>query len=401
MGNSDHKSFLNRFLAEFADRSREQEFRQSVLDIDIRHGQRLLKIISLVLAVFVVFEATSLQTDEAMFHAISARLLVIVSGIVLARVLDQWRSVIVLDAVLVAYVVIFSIGNNYLNLAVAAEIQDSHWLAIPAGGYLIAILGVFVATPLRFSLQMAGSIIFAVAYFVLVSIWPIESNINSLFVALLFAAAMAIGVNAAYRMQELRRGQWQNLQQEKSVSWRLQREVERREQLEKELRIQANTDPLTGIYNRRLLFQEGEDIFKQARRYERDLGLMLFDIDHFKRINDTYGHAPGDEVLKSVVGSVGGHLRAPDLFYRYGGEEFAVLLPETDLAGASRIAERIRQAVGNMTIKIAGQTEHVTISIGVTVLRKNDDTFDALILRADDALYTAKEKGRNTFVSSV
>lgn len=395
------KRTIRPFMAEFLDRDQERQFRDSVIDIDLRHGRRLLLIISMVLAVFLLFEATSLNTKTAIVNVVAARLFVIISGLVLARVLSQWRSVLLLDGILFAYVVIFSIGNDLLNLALATEISDDHWLAIPAGGYLIATLGVYVAAPFRFSLQVAGAAIFAAAYFVLVAVWPIESNVNSLFVVLLFAAANAIGITAAYRTQELRRAQWHNLEQERRVSERLQNEIEERQRLEDELRRQAITDPLTGIYNRRLLFREGEDIFNQAVRYGRELGLMLFDIDHFKRINDTYGHAAGDEVIKSVVGAVAGNLREPDLFYRYGGEEFAVLLPETDIAGASKIAERIRRAVESMTVKINGKSERVTISIGVTVRKEGDPKFDALILRADDALYTAKEKGRNVFVCSV
>ena len=392
---------LRPLLVEFLDRTQEAQFRESVIDIDIRHGYRLLLIISLVLTVFLIFEATSLSNKLVIVNASIARLLVIVSGLVLARVLLHWRSILVLDSVLIAYVVIFCFGNDMLNLALAMEINDDHWLAIPAGGYLIATLGVYVATPIRFSLQVAGAVCFAVAFFLLVAIWPLKSNINIMFVVLLFAAANVIGITAAYRMQELRRAQWHNLEQERQVSEKLHKEIEERERLEEELRKQAITDPLTGIFNRRLLFREGEDIFHQATRYDRALSLMLFDIDHFKRINDTYGHAAGDEVIKSVVGAVAGTLREPDLFYRYGGEEFAVLLPETDMAGASRIAERVRRAVESMTVKIEGQSERITISIGVTAMKKDDHEFDALILRADDALYTAKDKGRNVFVCSV
>jgi len=395
------KKTFRPLMAEFLDRDQERQFRESVIDIDLRHGRRLLLIISIVLTVFLLFEATSLTNKTAIINVTASRLFVILTGLVFARVLSQWRSILLLDSVLFVYVVIFSVGNDLLNLALALEIKDDHWLAIPAGGYLIATLGVYVAAPFRFSLQVAGAACFAVAYFVLVLVWPIESNVNSLFVVLLFAAANAIGITAAYRTQELRRAQWHNLEQERRVSERLQNEIEERQRLEDELRRQAITDPLTGIYNRRLLFREGEDIFSQAMRYKRALGLMLFDIDHFKRINDTYGHAAGDEVIKSVVGAVAGTLREPDLFYRYGGEEFAVLLPETDMAGASKTAERIRHAVETLTVKIGGSSARVTISIGVTVLKEDDSKFDQLILRADDALYTAKEKGRNFFVCSV
>jgi len=393
--------YLNRFLVEFSDSANEIAFRKSTLDVDLSHARRLLVIISAVLSVFLIFEIGSLKTDSAIISAAVSRFGVIAVGVVFVRALSVWRNVPMLDTTLVFYVIIYCIGNTFLNLCLAEELQDSHWLAIPAGGYLIAIFAVYVATPLRFVLQFLCAMIFTAAYYTLAYVWPLENHTNNLFVGLLLLAANVIGLAAAYRIQELRRAQWRNLQSERKVTSKLQTEIIERERLETELRVQANTDPLTGIYNRRLLFQEGEDIFKQAKRYKRSLGLLLFDIDHFKLINDNYGHAVGDQVIQSIVGCVGGNLREADLFYRYGGEEFAILLPETDLGGASKMAERIRRAVADMTIKIETKTEHATISVGVTVINDTDQNFDALILRADDALYTAKEKGRNTFVTSV
>jgi two-component system cell cycle response regulator len=106
-------------------------------------------------------------------------------------------------------------------------------------------------------------------------------------------------------------------------------------------------------------------------------------------------------VLKSVVGAISGVLRRPDVFCRYGGEEFAVLLPEADAVGASRLAERIRSVVEERTIRINRKDEHVTISVGVAVYTERDREFGDLITRADDALYSAKHKGRNTVVVSV
>ena len=124
---------------------------------------------------------------------------------------------------------------------------------------------------------------------------------------------------------------------------------------------------------------------------------MLFDIDHFKQVNDTYGHAAGDEVLRVLAARAVNSVRTVDLVARLGGEEFVVVMPETDLVIAAAVAERLRLAVSKepFTIGASGKQVHVTISIGVTAATEGGDHRDRLLKRADDALYSAKTAGRN------
>jgi diguanylate cyclase (GGDEF)-like protein len=163
-----------------------------------------------------------------------------------------------------------------------------------------------------------------------------------------------------------------------------------------ELQRLATTDFLTGISNNRSFFETGEREIQRARRYGRPLGLLMFDIDHFKRINDTYGHAAGDQVLVAIAAACRNFLRDIDVFGRLGGEEFAILLPETDLAGGKTTAERLRKAIAETGIEAgAATTLHVTISLGVSVLSPEDDQIEQVLKRADDAMYQAKRDGRN------
>ena len=139
---------------------------------------------------------------------------------------------------------------------------------------------------------------------------------------------------------------------------------------------------------------------EQSRRYDRPLSLVMFDIDHFKQINDTRGHAAGDEVLRKVAALVAGVARASDTAGRLGGEEFGVLLPETTLADATRFAERLRQGVAAQVIAFEGAELHVSCSFGVADAGPQTTTLDGLMGRADDALYQAKEQGRNQVVTA-
>ena len=154
----------------------------------------------------------------------------------------------------------------------------------------------------------------------------------------------------------------------------------------------AITDKLTGLYNRYKFYQVANQEFNRAKRHNRPLSLILFDIDWFKKINDTYGHDVGDLVLRRIAKLLRTNLRKYDLVFRWGGEEFIILAPETDAKGAMRIAEKIRTLIASHAFEGAG---NVTVSLGVAELTPQDKEVDAIIKRADNALYISKKEGRN------
>lgn len=151
------------------------------------------------------------------------------------------------------------------------------------------------------------------------------------------------------------------------------------------------TDELTHIYNRKKFNETLAIESQKSKRYNTVLSLIMFDIDHFKKVNDTFGHDIGDYVLVTVTAVVRGLLRDTDLFARWGGEEFMILAPGTTLEGSALLAEKIRLAIDNYSFK---EVKSITSSFGVTTFEKND-TAEKLIKKADDALYQAKESGRN------
>lgn len=158
--------------------------------------------------------------------------------------------------------------------------------------------------------------------------------------------------------------------------------------------IASLTDPLTGAGNRIALDNTLRREIELAKRHQSPLSLLLIDVDDFKHVNDSLGHRTGDLVLKVIVDALTDINRQTDLSFRYGGDEFVVLLNETNLHGALVIAQRIRQSIEQKEIEIAGEQVQVTVSIGATTLKKSDSN-DTIFQRADKALYQAKDAGKN------
>lgn len=153
-------------------------------------------------------------------------------------------------------------------------------------------------------------------------------------------------------------------------------------------------DGLTGTHNKRYLLEALEREIPRARRHQRALSLVMFDIDHFKSINDTYGHLAGDYVLKEMAGAVKSRLRPDDVLARYGGEEFGIILPETSLQGAINIAEEVRKIVSSHEYHFEGEDIKVTVSLGTAELQDSHDVLN-FIKTADEKLYEAKRSGRD------
>ena len=160
----------------------------------------------------------------------------------------------------------------------------------------------------------------------------------------------------------------------------------------------ARTDALTGLNNRRAFFEQAGAVDAQARRYSHPYVFAMIDIDHFKSINDTWGHKTGDVVLKAVSDAVAGTLRETDILGRIGGEEFAVMLPETVLDEGRLLAERVRSKVEETVVQAMGNAIDVTASIGVAAFTGLDANLDEVLSNADKALYQAKDSGRNAVV---
>lgn len=180
-------------------------------------------------------------------------------------------------------------------------------------------------------------------------------------------------------------------------------DISERIELEKKLELLANSDGLTGISNRRHFYERGELELKRTQRYALPLALLMLDADHFKKVNDNYGHDVGDLVLKALANKVSENLRETDVFGRIGGEEFALVLTNTDQAAALEVAERLREQLAEVRVplsdpKFAQQNVSFTVSLGLVMYSHQHESLDDLLKKADLALYQAKEQGRNRVV---
>jgi diguanylate cyclase (GGDEF)-like protein len=169
--------------------------------------------------------------------------------------------------------------------------------------------------------------------------------------------------------------------------------------METQLRALATTDPLSELDNRRAFFEKGERLVQYCRRYHRTCAALMIDIDHFKKVNDEYGHHVGDEAIRTVGRTLRGLMRDADIVGRIGGEEFSVLLPESNVQSALDVAERIRAKIEGLQIRIEGDKSlGITVSIGASTLQPSVDSLKQLVGQADEALYRAKKTGRNRIV---
>ncbi len=173
-----------------------------------------------------------------------------------------------------------------------------------------------------------------------------------------------------------------------------------RKDMEAELKRLAITDPLTGAFNRRHFLEKGQVELERARRYGQELSVLMIDLDHFKHINDTYGHAAGDQVLREMVKTSSRILRSSDVFGRLGGEEFGAILPHTDPQSARETAERLRRALAEMAVSTSQGLVRFTVSIGVSMIERGDKDISQAMKRADQALYQAKAGGRDRVVEA-
>lgn len=263
----------------------------------------------------------------------------------------------------------------------------------------IAILLLHLVVPNRVRLLTPVTGLAAVAFAATSALHPGLAMAERVGGAGVVILAWVSAVSFHRELEVLRREEFIALRRAAEYNDRLEAAVARSHELESELRRQANVDPLTAVGNRRWFFAQLDLEFARARRTGRPLALMILDADHFKVVNDTHGHAAGDRVLQHLAAVVRASLRSTDLLARIGGEEFAVLMPETDGPVAHEIGERVRRAVAAEPVLVPTGVIAVTASAGVTVCRPGAEDPRHAVARADANLYDAKEAGRDAVVT--
>lgn len=383
---------LSRWCGEFVDGAMEAEFQEHVRDHELRQFIVALQVTGPLYFAFVISDYLALGPTRAFLINFVLRLMVLLYCWRLAARLQAQQPIVPRLHRLSLWFFLIVLTDAFVIYPFS---QRAFLEVYP--GLLVMLVGAFFFVPSTLARRLIATVYALAGVVMEAAIWfpphPRDIPLSALF----FVVTLVFCIVTSVQHARMRRLSFIDVLHNRQLAQLLQRENALRRRLEAQALQQARTDDLTGLPNRRHFIELAERELSRAQRYQESLALMMFDLDHFKAVNDSLGHAAGDEALRAVAGCCSGILRANDIIGRIGGEEFAVLLPQTTDAGARVLAERLREAVAACPVYVRnGEELFVTATIGVTVTLPGQPlTLDALLAQADDALYAGKARGRN------
>lgn len=382
---------ISRISGEFVSFDLEQRYRASI----VPGATRFLRI---ALGIWLLVTVANLFTGY-IFYGLTMDLLIVDASRLLVIACISWvlwqayrNPGQLMTGVAVTVLEIVGFTAFFLIVYMRAD-YSAYWLGV----LMVLMLAVYVFVPNRLMLA-AVAVIYAMLG-MLITLLLIGASLGQFlgaFFMLLLPTVM--GHISSFRLHLIRRQHFALWQQQLDVNQQLQDEIQRRRKLEIELTRQATTDPLTGLANRREFSRQFEHEVQRIRRHPSQLVLAILDIDHFKVVNDRYGHEAGDQALIKLSRTLETVVRENDLVSRLGGEEFALLLPETTIEQAMTLAERVRQSIEAQKIHSGDVIFSVTATIGLAALREGEPSLATAMREADRALYAGKESGRNRVV---
>jgi diguanylate cyclase (GGDEF)-like protein len=379
---------LSARLGEFVDKGTERAYREHVEDITVRHLIVALRVWAFLLVSFGWLDYLDLGMSEGFYHLMGTRLfsaVLILSFSVVVRRLPRLAS----DGGIVTILEVIGFLLFFLIYFIRPDIVTWN-----IGVTLILLISIFIFIPNR--VVNSNLVAFFGIAGTLYCIWLRDTSTVTL-VGLFFVLCLPtiIGYFTATRLNLGQRQQYALFIETVQINQSLQLEIKRREELEVELKLQATTDPLTGLFNRRqyeMLFRRE---MERVSRHGSELSLCVVDLDHFKRINDQYGHDLGDQVLKQVARLFTDTLRHSDIVGRFGGEEFILLLPDTSIDSALLVVGRLRALLEDEVVESEDEKVSITATFAVTQVSNDDAAIEDVIRRADKGLYEGKAAGRN------
>lgn len=374
--------------SEFSDPAMERSFQKHMRAGSNRLLRLALLFWGVVILLFTVPDFLALGLTRPFYYLAAYRVIMAAALGLLASTITAESDFTRLDNLLTPAV--FA-GVSGFILLFAYHVEAVEWVMMVM---MFQILGLFVLLPARFLLSVITA--FYGVLITLVSRWLMGAPLNDLVsLAFLLLLALTLGAAIAIRLGISQRSQFVFFLQAEKTNQELAGEIGARLQLEAALREMAATDPLTGLCNRREYGLLAEREMERARRFGTPLSLAIIDLDYFKRVNDSYGHAAGDEVLRQIGALCRQQFRAVDVLGRLGGEEFIILLPETPMGQAAIACERLLKVLAETDMNLGAVTVRVTATIGLAELLPDDADIQSLTRRADDALYRGKARGRN------
>lgn len=354
----------------------EPAYRQHFLRVDA--DQTILGMLFLMvpLIILAIADVPFVGMSEVFLALAVGRLALFVFCVVTIARLRHTKDYRAYDRLLTIWIV----GSGIVLVAINLTRPSTY--AQPTAMYPLVVMAVFLVMPNQLWHRLLIAVFFAAIAIVVLLTGQRgfdPTTINLMATAVILTNVM--GLVVATRLSVLRRRQYKS-----------RVELER---VRDELQIMATTDALTGALNRRRFLELAEEELERARRYDRPLAVIAVDLDHFKDVNDRLGHAAGDDVLAAFARMLQEQTRRQDIVGRLGGEEFAILVPETSRAAAVELADRIRAYLSSMPVMTNGEALTVTASLGVAEAISSDQSARSVLHRADQALYRAKHQGRN------
>ncbi|WP_366555662.1 GGDEF domain-containing protein [Aquibaculum sediminis] len=382
-------SRLHPVTGEFRDRATEAAFRESILASVQRDSRFSLCVASAIILSFSIADFSFLGASQESWLLLALRLTV--SGCCLFFAFYLGRHPVLLTRpwlhsvapIVIALCIILIVPLRPMTL-------PTQFTAV-----IIALLAFYLFVPNLLPGILLSSFLLTAGFLFAAWLCAGLPPVRVLTHGLLLTMANLVGFGTALRLARLERRQFALLLDERHSNHRLTSAMAEQQRLEEQLRQRAERDDLTGISNRRHFIEQAESAWAQNRAQARPFSLCIFDLDHFKRINDTWGHDGGDRTLQCVTAACAQALRPGDLLGRFGGEEFMVAFPETDLEQACAIAERLRETIASLALPEPLTGAGLTVTLGVATAQPGESTLEPAIKRADDALYRGKRSGRN------
>lgn len=380
---------LHPITGQFRDRGMEAAFRESVLGSVQRDSRLSLCIAAAILLSFSIADFSFLGVTQESWLLLAMRLTVSSCCLFFAFHLSR-------HPVLLTRPWLHSVAPIVIALCIILIVPlRPTTLPTQFTAVIIALLAFYLFVPNLLQGILLSSLLLTAGFLFAAWFWAGLPPVRVLTHGLLLSMANFVGFGTALRLARLERRQFALLSEERHSNHRLTSAMAEQQRLEEQLRHRAERDDLTGIANRRHFMERAQGAWAEARAQGRPFSLCMFDLDHFKRVNDTWGHDGGDRTLQRVAAACTEALRPGDLLGRFGGEEFMVAFPDTDLEEACVLAERLRETVAGLALPEPMTGARLTVTLGVAAALSDESSLEPAIKRADDALYRGKRSGRN------
>ena len=386
------KGALTSFSNEFRDRAMEYRYRVSSRSETVQQLRVSLLVSAVIFALLIVLDYRLVGMNLNFYALVGLRTIAILACLALIVALS--RSPKLADRSTLLNIVCFIMVTAMILVIPLRPVTESSQLTAA----VILSFAIYLFFPNRIAWVVALNVYLAVGFLLALIFWSTVSS------SMIFGAAMvllfqnAVGLVILRRLSALQRRQFALLAMERQTNKLMQQEIESRKDLEAQLRQQAQKDHLTGLNNRRWFLELAEQELRHCRRRQEPLSLCMVDLDHFKTVNDRFGHAVGDRVLVQIAGLCQEVLRDSDIIGRYGGEEFVLALPGTDASAAFEVAERLRLRILHFTFLELPEPLQLSITAGIAEVTAEDEDPGSALERADLALYAGKARGRNTVI---